>query len=494
VTLSDRPRLGAGRLAELPAGVARPRYDRAALKTGIVHLGIGAFHRAHQAFYTEAVLNAGDLRWGISAASLRSADTAEALNPQDGLYTLAVRGECEALSVIGAVREVLVAPADPAALLKRLADPGVAVVTLTVTEKGYCHDPASGDLDESHPGIRRDLAQPERPETAIGFLAAGIAARRAAGAKPFTVLCCDNLPSNGRTVHRILSQFAALRSPDLGRFVAGEIACPSTMVDRIVPATTDADRAAISAALGLEDAWPVVTEPFTQWVIEDFTGARPAWENAGAELVADVAPFEKMKLRLLNGSHSAIAYLGSLMGVETVADAMAVDELAGFAAGLMDDAAATLDMPAATVAAYKASLLERFRNRALRHLTIQIAMDGSQKLPQRILGPLRERLAKDLPVDRHALVVAAWMRFLTGRDEAGRPLAVRDPLAAELTALADRAGADAERLVAALVGVRAIFGDDLPRDPRFRDAVTKALAALLAKGARASLADYASRS
>ena len=374
-------RLSQAGLDALPAAVARPRYDRAAVRTGIVHLGLGAFHRAHQAAYTEAVLAAGDARWGTVAASLRSADTRDALAPQDGLYTLDVRGEESTYAVLGGLRRVLVAPESPAALLDEMCRPEVAVVSLTVTEKAYCRDPATGQLDEAHPDIRHDLAHPHMPRSAPGFLAAGIARRRQAGLPPFTVLCCDNLPANGEAVHRVLVRFAGLLSPGLGgpdldAYVRDEVACPNTMVDRIVPATTDEDRARVAAALGVEDAWPVVAEPFTQWVIEDrFPAGRPAWEMAGAQFVADVAPFEAMKLRLLNGAHSALAYLGQLAGHETVADAMDDPGLAAYVPGLMADAAATLTMPPGTdVAGYALSLQRRFRNPALRHRTGQIAM------------------------------------------------------------------------------------------------------------------------
>lgn len=492
--MTQTARLNTARLADLPPDVARPAYDRKAMKTGIVHLGIGAFHRAHQAVYTDAVIAGGDLRWGIVGASLRSPDTRDALKAQDGLYTLAVRsGEGEKLAVIGAIREVVVAPEDPAALVERMSHPDVKVVTLTVTEKGYCHDPATGRLDEKHPDVVHDLANLNRPRSAIGFLAAAIARRRSLGLAPFTVLSCDNLPSNGRTLHRILTRFAELVSPDLGAFVRDKIACPDSMVDRIVPATTDEDRAAVAARLGLADAWPVMTEPFTQWVIEDhFPSGRPAWETVGATLVTDVAPYEAMKLRLLNGSHSAIAYLGYLAGYQTVSEAMADANLASYVAALMDDTTATLTIPpGADVEAYKRSLRERFRNPALKHRTWQIAMDGSQKLPQRLLDTIRDRLAAGSDIARHALAVAAWMRYVTGTDEKGDAIDVRDPLAQDLAAIARSAGGDPAALAKAIAGVEAVFGTDLPAEPRFVTAVGEALVGLYRDGARATLASLA---
>jgi fructuronate reductase len=489
------PRLSDATLASLPPAVVRPGYDRSALAPGLVHLGVGAFHRAHQALYTEAAVKAGDMRWGIVAASLRSPGTRDALQPQDGLYTVGERdADGERLQVVGALRGLLVAPEDPEALLAAMADPRVGVVTLTVTEKGYCHDPATGDLAEDHPDIRHDLANPHAPRSAPGVLVEALARRRAAGLAPFTVLSCDNLPANGETTHRVMARLAHLRDPGLGRFVEGEVACPSCMVDRIVPATTDEDRARISAALGVEDGWPVVAEPFRQWVIEDrFPAGRPDWAILGAQFVADVKPYEFMKLRLLNGSHSTIAYLGQLAGHDTVSEAMADPDLAALVKGLMDEETGpTLPpLPGFDLDAYKASLVARFRNPALRHRTWQIAMDGSQKLPQRLLAPARDRLAAGAGVPRIALAVAAWMRFVTGRDEKGGAIDVRDPLAARLRALADAAGPDADRLSAALFSVREIFGDDLPRDARFTGAVRDALAGLLAHGVRQMIAGAA---
>jgi len=485
-------RLNETTLGGLPSDVTRPRYDRGAVTTGIVHLGVGAFHRAHQAVYTDDVL-ARDTSWGIVAASLRSPDTADALNPQNGLYTLSVRSQDgEALRVIGAISRVIVAPRAVEDLLGVMADPRTRIVTLTVTEKGYCHDPATGQLNETHPDIVHDLANLRTPRSAPGFVVEALQRRRSAGVPPFTVLTCDNLPSNGRTVKRVLTRFAELVDPELGRFVADEVSCPSTMVDRIVPATSNDDRARIATRLGVRDAWPVVTEPFTQWVIENrFPQGRPAWEEAGAQFVADVEPYEHMKLRLLNGSHSTLAYLGYLSGYETVADTMADPAFVRLVEGLMnEEVTPTLHMPpGADLSSYKRALIERFKNPALRHRTWQIAMDGSQKLPQRLLGTVRDRLRDNAPIRRLALGVAAWMRYVTGVDENGSEIDVRDPLAAILRERADRAGGDPERLVEELFALRAVFGEDLPRDERFTAPVIEALRQLYAKGARRTVAD-----
>lgn len=485
-------RLSPGTLDRLPSCIARPEYDRAAVETGIVHIGLGAFHRAHQAVYSDDVLQSGDLRWGIAGVSLRSPATRDALAPQGHLYTLAVRhGGGERLRVIGALTDSLVAPEDPSAVVERLVRPTVRVVTVTVTEKGYCHLPATGELDEAHPEILHDLQRPEAPKTFAGFLVEALRRRREAGVAPFTVLSCDNLPENGMVTKRVLSRFATLRDPSLGGWLADAVACPSSMVDRIVPATTDADRAAVSARLGLDDAWPVMAEPFCQWVFEDdFPIGRPAWESTGAQPVADVRPYEAMKLRLLNASHSCIAYLGYLGGYETVADAMADPRFAGFVRRFMDEeATTTLKMPpGAALDSYKSALIERFRNPALKHRTWQIAMDGTQKLPQRLLGTARDRLAAGAPIDRIALGVAGWMRYVTGIDEKGQPIDVRDPLAAKLAAIAKDAGPVAERLAPELMAVREVFGEDLPANPAFVRPVTAALAMLFEAGAARAVA------
>jgi fructuronate reductase len=488
-------RLSAARLAQLPPAVARPRYDRAAVTPGIVHLGLGAFHRAHQAVMTEAVLQDGAREWGIVAASLRSPDTRDALAPQDGLYAVATRqDEAESLQVIGALRGLHVAPENPGALLAAMTAPATRIVTLTVTEKGYCHDPATGALDEAHPDIRHDLATPQAPRSAPGFLVEALRRRRVSGTPPFTVLCCDNLPANGATVRRIATRLAALREPGLGAWMEADVAFPSTMVDRIVPSTTPEDRARVAAALGVEDAWPVVCEAFSQWVVEDrFPQGRPAWEIAGATFAADVAPFEHMKLRLLNGAHSALAYLGYLAGHETVAEASNDPVLAGFLHAFWAEVAPQVPAPPGVVLAeYTAALLARFRNSALRHRTWQIAMDGSQKLPQRLLGTVREALAEGRPIPCLALSIAAWMRYVTGVDERGAPIDVRDPLLAALQAAAAPGLSDPAALAGRLLGIPAIFGEDLPRHPGFRSAVQAALAELAARGARAAASALAS--
>ncbi|MET0877952.1 MAG: mannitol dehydrogenase family protein, partial [Tardiphaga sp.] len=355
-------RLSTASLDRLPGSIRRPAYDRSGVTPGIVHLGIGAFHRAHQAVVIDDLLAGGASDWGIVGASLRSPGTRDALAPQDCLYTLAVRsGAGTEHRIIGSVLACEVASEKPASLLARLTDPATRIVSLTVTEKGYCHTPQTGDLDENHPDIVHDLQNPGTPRSAIGFLVAALARRRIAGTVPFTVLSCDNLAANGHTVGRIVTQFASLRSRNLAKWIEAEVAFPSTMVDRIVPETTDLDRSEISSELGMTDAWPVVTEPFTQWIVEDrFSAGRPDFAAAGVQMVADVTPFEHMKLRLLTASHSALAYLGYLAGHETIASTMTDVRFAALARQVMRDAAPTLTMPDGTdIGAYGTSLLQR---------------------------------------------------------------------------------------------------------------------------------------
>jgi fructuronate reductase len=480
-------------LPSLRADVARPRYDRATVTPGIVHLGIGAFHRAHQAVYLDDCLAAGETGWGIVAASLRSAETRNALAPQDGLYTLWVRdSDSEALRIVGSIGEVLVAPEDPALLLARLTDPRIRIVTLTVTEKGYTVDLGTGRLLADHRDIVHDIAHPAEPRSALGFLAEAIERRRRAGVAPFTLLSCDNLPHNGRTLAMVLGEFARLRSQDLASYIEGEVACPSSMVDRIVPGTTDADRTALAERLGMSDGWPVLTEPFTQWVIEDrFPSGRPDLASHGVEFVRDVEPFEHMKLRLLNGSHTALAAVGRLIGVETVADAIEHPAIRPFIEAYWKAVIPTLSIPPADAHAYTRRLLQRFGNRALRHRTAQIASDASQKIPQRIIAPLRELTAAGRPADVLVFAVAAWIRSCD-YDAAGGIPALNDPAFEAWTARPDQRSLGPAKTVRAFMTYGPVFGTELPANERFVSALTAALEAIDRKGALAALGDVLS--
>jgi len=478
-------RLDEAALTNLPDDVVRPGYDRTATRTGVVHLGIGAFHRAHQAVVFDDALKRGDLRWGVLGASLRSPGVRDQLNPQDGLYTLVVRdGEREDLRVIGACRSVMVGPEDPAALVAAMADADVHIVTLTVTEKGYRLDPASGELLVEDPDVAADIADIERPRTAPGFIVAALRARRAAGLGPFTVISCDNLPHNGRRIRAGVLAMARAVDSSLAEWIAAEGAFPQTMIDRIVPATTAEDVVRLTARLGVEDQGMVKAEPFTQWVIEDrFAGERPDFAALGVQLTDAVEPWEDAKLRLLNGAHSAVAYLGALSGHEHVHEAVAVPALRAYVEALWDEAQTTLNPPPGLgVAAYRAELMARFSNSALMHRTRQIAMDGSQKLPQRLLAGAAERLAADQGVEAMALGVAAWMRWQEGVTERGESVVVDDPLASRTAELIEASETD-EAQVRALLGLSAVFPASLAEESRFVEAVTAAFLALREHGA-----------
>jgi fructuronate reductase len=478
-------------LAGLPETIARPDFDIGAITTGIVHLGLGAFHRAHQAVYTDAILGRHP-RWGICGVSLKTPRVIAALTPQDGLYTVLGKSvEGTTARVIGAVREMLFLGTQRDRVIGRIADPAVRVVSLTVTEKGYCHDPATGRLDLAHPDIAHDLAHPEAPVSAIGVLAAGLAARRKALGGPVNVICCDNLPHNGRTVGGIVAAYAQASDPLLAEWIGAHVAFPCTMVDRIVPATTEADLAETARLLGVVDAAPVVCEPYNCWVIENrFAAARPPWEEAGAEVVADVAPFETMKLRLLNGSHSALAYLGFLSGHEFIWQASTDPLLATLVERLMaEEVIPTLAAPPGVdLRSYVAQLMLRFRNPALPHRTQQIAMDGSQKLPQRLLSTVRERLARGGSIAHLALAVAGWIRYASGTDEHGKPIAVSDPLAAKFAAITNAARGNASHIADGFLDLAEVFGADLSAHAGFRRAVSRDVGGLFRDGVRRTLA------
>lgn len=447
-------------LPALPAGMARPTYDRRGVRPGIVHLGLGAFHRAHQALYTEPLLERGDTRWGILGVHLRERRMADVLAAQDYLYSVTERdGEISRSRVVGALCGALYAPAALSRVLDAIADPGVRIVSLTVTEKGYNIAPAGAELDVADPGIRHDIVTPDAPQTTLGVLAAGI--RRRPVDAPLTVVCCDNMLANGDTLRRLLVQYAGLFDPSLARRLDETIAFPNTMVDRIVPASTAATLDEAGRRLGLRDEAAIVCEPFTQWVIEDrFSGPRPAWEDTGALLTSDVHPYEAMKLRLLNGSHSAIAYVGQLRGLATVSDAMADAATAAFVRRVMteDLRATVMAPPGFDVEAYCRDLLARFGNPTLAHQTRQIAMDGTQKVPVRWLPALRESLAAGIERPWLERALAAWLHYLeTARNDAGEPLVISDP-GAEALASRLRAASTSLDAVEAALAHTSVFG------------------------------------
>ncbi len=458
-------RLGQNNLSEVPAGVGRPSYDRSALKAGIVHLGIGAFHRGHQACYTDRALAQGEGEWGITGVSLRSAGVARQLNPQDGLYTVTERSrEGQVIRVVGSVREVLVASEAPEAVIAAIAAPGTFIVTLTVTEKGYCRK-ADGGLD----------MQMADEGSIFAFLEKGLRRRREEGRAGLTLLSCDNLAENGKQLERLMRAYLALKDPELGAWVEKACTFPCSMVDRIVPATTEADRARVAEVLGMGDEGAIVTEPFSQWVIEDrFAGPRPAWEAHGAQLVEDVVPYETAKLRLLNGAHSALAYLGLEKGHGFVHEAVADPAVRPVVERLMREEAkpSITPAPGQDLDAYIDALLERFANPALEHRLIQIAMDGSQKIAPRWLEVLAiaDREGRACPAILAAL--GAWLRHVRG-DNAAKWGALDDPLADRLASLIDLVGA--EGLPEVLFGADGLFASSWTAGPEALERLRAAL-------------------
>lgn len=473
--------------ATLPAHVQQPSYDRTQLRSRIVHFGFGAFHRAHQALLTNRVLNAKGGDWGICEISLFSGDVLMSqLRAQDHLFTVLEKGaEGNQPIIVGAVNECLNAKLDSlAAIIEKFCEPQVAIVSLTITEKGYCIDPATGKLDMQNARIIHDLENPAEPHSAPGILVEALHRRRDRGLPAFTVLSCDNIPDNGHVVKNAVLGMAQKRSPELAAWIDEQVSFPGTMVDRIVPAATDASLAEITQALGVEDPCAISCEPFIQWVVEDnFVAGRPEWEVAGVQMVHDVLPWEQMKLRMLNGSHSFLAYLGYLAGYAHINECM---EDASFRAAarrlMLDEQAPTLRITDVDLTAYADSLIDRFANPALQHRTWQIAMDGSQKLPQRMLEGIRVHLERGSAWPLLALGVAGWIRYVSGTDERGNAIDVRDPLSDKIRTAVE-ASSDADR-VNALVALSEVFGDALAQNAVFVEAVNQAYQRIVRHGAR----------
>jgi mannitol 2-dehydrogenase len=468
--------------------VPGPSYDRSRVVAGVVHFGVGGFHRAHQAMYHDRLMNSGKaLEWGICGVGVMPGDRAmkEALDAQDGLYTLVVKhadGTYEP-RVIGSVVEYRFAPDDPEAVIEKLASPSTRIVSLTVTEGGYSIDQITGDFA---PGgdVARD-AEGGVPRTMFGFVTEGLRRRRDRGLEPFTVMSCDNLQGNGELSRRAFSAFALMRDPELGEWVQSEVCFPNSMVDRITPVTTDEDRAEVSERFGIDDRWPVVCEPFTQWVLEDaFSLGRPPYEDAGVQVVEDVEPYELMKLRLLNASHQALCYFAYLDGYRLVHEAAQDPLYRSFLRGYMDlEGAPTLEpVPGVDLDEYKATLIERFSNPEVRDTIARLCAESSDRIPKWLLPVVRAQLSSGGPVDYSAAVVASWARYAEGVDEQGEPIEVVDRLADSLTPIARRQREDG----LAFISNRELFGD-LVDDPRFVEAYQRALSSLHERGARATL-------
>jgi fructuronate reductase len=483
-------RLSGQSLDRLGRNVARPTYDYKKAGVGIVHLGVGAFMRAHTAVYCDDAMASAAGGWRIAGVSLRSGNVRAQLEPQDCLYTvLESNGSSASRRLIAAIASISVAPDDPPQVLRLLAHPAVKVVTLTVTEKGYCLEPGSGALDLGHPDIRHDLANSRQPRSAVGFLVSAMRERFAAGCPPMTIVSCDNLPANGRRLRDAVGAFATEADPALARRIEDAITFPETMVDRIVPATVEEDVADATREMVVRDEAMVKTEPFRQWVIQDeFASDRPAWEAGGALLVPDVEPYESAKLRLLNGAHSTLAYLGYLAGFKYLHEVVGDRHFAMFVRYLMthEISPVTPEPVGMQHREYIETLLQRFANAALAHRTSQIAMDGSQKLPQRLLATLRLQLDCGGPIAGICLAIAGWMRFVMGRDDAGRAIEVSDPLAERFAAISTSTRRP-EDVTLAVLSIAEIFGADLRHNARCRSVIGEHLEQLIAHGAAATI-------
>jgi mannitol 2-dehydrogenase len=484
--------LNRANLARLLPPVLVPRFDPARVEAGIVHLGMGGFHRAHMARYTHNLMErrSDALGWGIIGAGLMPADRRmrDSLGPQDNLYTLVERGSAdETVTVIGSLANVIFAGESSSALLQAIEKPQIRIVSLTVTEHGYCLNRSTKQLDPEHPLIRKDLAQPARPASAIGIVVEAYRQRMAAALPPFTALSCDNIQHNGTVLREAVLALAALRDLKLADWIAANGCFPSTMVDRITPVTIDEDIAALAGRYGVIDRWPVFSEMFTQWVIEDrFPVGRPAWEGVGAQFVADVAPYEFMKLRLLNASHLAVSGMGRLAGYVTIADAMADPLITRYMAALMDrETGPTVpDVPGIDLPRYKATLIERFANPAIRDTVERVNTDAPLNI---LVDPIRDRLRAGLSVELLALALAAWLRRVRGEDEQGQHIDIRHPLAERLRAKAIEGGPDPGPLLA----MTELFGTT-GTDARLREPVGRSLASLYTLGAQKTLAQASS--
>ena len=488
--------LNARTVGELGPEVPGPTYDRESVGSGIVHLGVGGFHRAHEAMYVDALLNQGlAAGWGITGVGLRAPDRRmlEAMQAQDCLYTLVVKHLDGSLEprVIGSIVDYLFAPDDPEKVLDRMTDPATRIVSMTVTEGGYHVNQADGAFDDSDPQIRADIVGEGAPTTAFGFITEALARRRTAGTEPFTVMSCDNIQGNGTVAHDMITAFATLRDQELGAWIEEHVAFPNSMVDRITPVTTDADRELLASEYGVEDRWPVVCESFAQWALEDtFPTGRPEFERVGVQVVDDVAPYELMKLRLLNASHQALCYLGYLSGYRYAHEVCSDPLFTGFLLDYMNhEATPTLEpVPGVDLEAYKLQLIERFANPEIRDTLARLAAESSDRIPKWLVPVIRHQLANDGEVRRSALVVAAWARYAEGVDEAGDPIVVVDQRKDQVM---ERARRQREEPLAFLED-RDLFAD-LQDQPRFTEEYLAALASLHAHGARATLEAWQAR-
>jgi mannitol 2-dehydrogenase len=472
--------------------IAVPAYDRNKLKHGIVHIGVGGFHRAHQAVYLDDLLaKGGSQEWGLCGIGLLLHDRRmfDAMRTQDCLFTVVERSaQGDKARIIGSMTEMLFAPDNPEAVLEKMASPDCKIISLTITEGGYYVNSGTGEFDLKHPDIVKDLANPHKPACAFGYLAEALERRRTRGLAPVTLQSCDNMQNNGDVLKKMLLAFLDLRDKTLAAWVAAKCSFPNSMVDRITPATTDEHRAMVRDKFGIDDAWPVVCEPFMQWVIEDqFCQGRPAWEKVGGQLVEHVLPYEKMKLRLLNASHQAMCYIGMLLGYQYAHQTVEDPLIRKIVRILMDEEATpTLaPVPGIDLNQYKDTLIERFANPTIMDQLSRIGTEGSARIPKFVLPVVLDQVAANRQVKAAAFTVAAWFRYLTGKDDQGKDMPIIDPMKEKLMALAKN-GDPKE-----LLGLHELFGGSLPKSKAFAGEVERALGMFYAKGAEATLREYA---
>jgi mannitol 2-dehydrogenase len=478
-------------LPALAAYVTKPKFDRAKTKTSIVHIGVGGFHRAHQALYTQEILERDGGDWGICGIGIlpQDAKMRDALNAQDFLYTLVEKKDDGAnVKVIGSITEFLLLQDAPQKVLAKLADAQTKIVSLTVTEKGYCLD-ANKELDFNHPAVAHDLANLNQPQTAVGLLVCALQQRMQKSLPSFTVLSCDNLPTNGAVTRGAVLSFAKKVDAGLARWIETNTTFPNTMVDRITPVTAPADISNLEVQHGIADAWPVVCETFRQWIVEDnFTMGRPAWEKVGVQFVSDVHAYELMKIRLLNGTHSSLAHPGILLGLKYVHEATSHPAIQAFVRRIMTDEITPQlpPVPGIDLASYQQTIIDRFASPVIQDGLPRIIMDGSQKLPNGILAPIQDCIAKNKSYAGLALSIALWIRHLRGKDEVGNSFAIVDPRSMQLQALANATPDDPMPILQ----LADIFGADLPKNAGFVTAVTKQLQAINRQGVLKTLQDY----
>ncbi|HXM24991.1 MAG TPA: mannitol dehydrogenase family protein [Chthoniobacterales bacterium] len=486
-------KLSNANLSSLPPSVRVPTYDRRRLGQRITHIGVGGFHRAHQGVYNDDLFQKnGPSEWGLCGVGLLPVDTriGEVLRSQDYLYTVVERSASgDKARVIGSIQNFLHAPSDPNAVLEKMASPDTAIVSLTITEGGYYVHQGTGEFDAENPDIQHDLAHPHQPKCAFGYLGEALERRRNRGLRPFTIMSCDNLQGNGEIAKKMLLAFIELRDPKQRNWLEQNGTFPNSMVDRITPATTDEHRALVREQFGIEDGWPVMTESFRQWVIEDdFVEGRPAWEQVGAQFTSDVLPYEKMKLRLLNASHQAICYVGMLQGYEFAHEAMADQRITKLMRLMMDIEVTPLlpEVPGIDLDEYKNTLIERFANPAIRDQLGRLGTEGSARIPKFVLPSVTEQLQRGGPIKLLSLTVASWFRYLSGKDDTGKPMPMNDPMLDQLRDAANAGEKDPRRLLA----MRQLFSEELASNQRFVQQLEQALASFYDKGTAATLEEY----